>query len=218
MCTYRLNTTPIPVPSTPAGARVLRDVPLTGPPPPEGSRDAWELHFLAQPEPSCLGSRSRGYGDVYYASPLHRTPERDISVALGEIYPCRGQQKKRSLLSPSHFSELCLWSPSLAMNLLSLQSEEELSPRSLGGVSFCPLPLVFHQDVCLREVHSAATNTIPIHTWGGGGSVRARQVEGTSRPLETFTLSSISVSVHAPLENSLFFLRSFLLVLFFFFQ
>lgn len=46
------------------------------------------------------------------------------------MYPEKG--KKKGLLSTSHFSELCLWSPSTAMNLVSLQREEELSPESLS--------------------------------------------------------------------------------------
>ena len=108
------------------------------------------------------------------------------------MYPEKG--KKKGLLSTSHFSELCLWSPSTAMNLVSLQREEELSPKSLSAEShYVPCPL-FSIKTHVFTLHTVESQSFtPALTYSSHLFI-ARQTKCKSRYLETFISSNICFS------------------------
>lgn len=70
------------------------------------------------------------YRNVYYTSPLTLKLEKNIPVHLSVIYPRK--KKAKGLLSPSHFSKLCLWTSFTTQNLVSLQTAKEQSLKYLS--------------------------------------------------------------------------------------
>lgn len=95
------------------------------------------------------------------------------------------------------------------MNLVSLQREEELSPKSLSVEShYVPCPL-FPIKTYAFLIHTVQSQSfMPALTYSSHLFI-ARQTMCKSRYLETFIISNILVSVNLPLGNKLFFLFYF---------
>lgn len=99
------------------------------------------------------------------------------------------------------------------MNLVSLQREEELSPKSLSVEShYVPCPL-FPIKTYAFPIHTVRSQSFTPALTQSSHLFIARQTMCKSRYLETFIISNILVSVNLPLGNKLFFLFYF-----FFFQ
>lgn len=95
------------------------------------------------------------------------------------------------------------------MNLVSLQREEELSPKSLSVEShYVPCPL-FPIKTYAFPIHTVRSQSFTPALTQSSHLFIARQTMCKSRYLETFIISNILVSVNLPLGNKLFFLFYF---------
>lgn len=96
------------------------------------------------------------YGNVYYTSTLNLKLERNISVALAIIYPCK-RQEKRPFITLSFQWIMFMESFYCYESGFTPTWRGVKSQISLSWISLCSLSLGSHQDICLHYTYSVVT-------------------------------------------------------------